>query len=689
MRFIRKVLYSLLFLALSPPTNASASGWLYTSGGRIHNPDRTLWVAHGVNLADMRHNSQCWLVTDANETIRRLDIVAEWGANLIRIPLETWDNEAVSPGTSDIISQPAYLASIKAIVDHATVHYPNMYLMLTPWHDPTFNTNSEPTAATDAVYQKLVDTFHSYPNVIFGVDNEPLLQHDNATVWSSMNHAVQTLRDRETFYGASPHLISVQARQWTADVSYYVANPITAGGGINIVYEPHIYDFKYTDSALTAAQSIPVIIGEYGPGDPNADKGYDWATPDYTAVNNNLTLPQVASFVQRCRELYIPVIAWAFNECDSPSMIYPSNGRVCGHACNTNVAFSVTSWGKLVKDDLATPYGLSAQGSDEGADPSLSSMSAMPSSVQANSVSQAKLTVQLLQSTGTPASGQTVLFSSNDANDSFTPKYGTTDGNGRLDTYVRSKSPGSKIITASFGQYFVLANILFAAVEPNVVTVAGSEQGVRADSRSPVQISVSIIDGSGNPVQGDFEVSTAGDGTVLTLQASTDASGQANGWMVSSLSGRKTVTASFGEDKGSTFIDFQSYYTPTVSANPNSAAADGQSKIWFDAYVTDDQNNPGANQNIYMTCSSGILGSAPSATSDIYGRASFWATSSAVRSGTCQFWGDGGTAYDRGSIVSVSFVSPGKSLYAVPPRASSYSTVGNKKAAQVTSSSLD
>jgi hypothetical protein len=56
---------------------------------------------------------------------------------------------------------------------------------------------------------------------------------------------------------------------WARVLKYYKANPITADGGVNVIYETHIYnhagDFNklLTDPALV----LPVIIGEMGPAE--------------------------------------------------------------------------------------------------------------------------------------------------------------------------------------------------------------------------------------------------------------------------------------------------------------------------------------------------------------------------------------------------------------------------------------
>ncbi len=59
-------------------------------------------------------------------------------------------------------------------------------------------------------------------------------------VWKAMNAAVAAVREEEAVLGLPPHIVTVQGtRSWARSLSYYLSNPITAGGGKNVVYETH------------------------------------------------------------------------------------------------------------------------------------------------------------------------------------------------------------------------------------------------------------------------------------------------------------------------------------------------------------------------------------------------------------------------------------------------------------------
>jgi hypothetical protein len=362
---------------LSPATQASAATTsLGTSGNKIVQTNGQHWVGHGVNLPDPRCNNSCYdafgnHANDPNLAISRLKSVVALGANFIRLPLESdrlqdgsYGNILGSDPNSNIFDDPNYLPGIKAIVDAAAA-LPGVYLMLSLWHDtsltynPINNTYSgTPSAASDAIYNKLVDTFHAYPSVMFGVTNEPFTT-DDPNIWSAMNHAVQTIRTREAQYGSLQHLISVQGRQYTNDVSYYVANPITAGGGKNIIYEAHLYDQNSISSFNQAAASIPVVVGEYGPSDANYNLPNDWQGINYYSdPTNRLSLQQIQQAYASWRKLEISYLAWAYAQQDAPNMLGPDPHDGNYHlTCQASAGLPApTTFGQTVYNDLAKPY---------------------------------------------------------------------------------------------------------------------------------------------------------------------------------------------------------------------------------------------------------------------------------------------------------------------------------------------
>lgn len=59
-------------------------------------------------------------------------------------------------------------------------------------------------------------------------------------VWHAMNFAVAAIREQEAALGMPAHIVAVQGtRGWARSLAYYMTHPITAGQGLNVVYETH------------------------------------------------------------------------------------------------------------------------------------------------------------------------------------------------------------------------------------------------------------------------------------------------------------------------------------------------------------------------------------------------------------------------------------------------------------------
>jgi endoglucanase len=107
------------------------------------------------------------------------------------------------------------------------------------------------------LWKQVVAAVGHLPHVWFGVANEPEKNYSgelDAQVWQAMNAAVATIREQEAALGFAPHIVSVQGtRNWARNITYYVAHPITAGGGKNVVYETHACECGLNNDARVRA----------------------------------------------------------------------------------------------------------------------------------------------------------------------------------------------------------------------------------------------------------------------------------------------------------------------------------------------------------------------------------------------------------------------------------------------------
>jgi len=322
-------------------TNVDAGvpgAWLRTEGNRIVTPSGARWHGRGANLADTRGCNACaYDAPNVNEVKRRIDaLVDDWKANFIRLDLESYAMAEGRVTWQSFVTDLSYRADVKAIVAHA-LSKPGVYVMLSLWVDPSISVEGWPTAQTSAAWRVLAAEFKDEPRVLFGLVNEPESNFngaDDATVWAAMNATVQAIREVE---GSGPkHLVAVQGtRAWARELQYYVTHPITAGGGENVVYETHVYDPPDEFAALfeTPAQTLPVIIGEFGP------------------ATGFMTEADCTALITRARAAEVPHLAWTFHQRCPPNLIQET-----GPGCGVDMPLRPTSWGTLFKNALAQPW---------------------------------------------------------------------------------------------------------------------------------------------------------------------------------------------------------------------------------------------------------------------------------------------------------------------------------------------
>jgi endoglucanase len=325
----------------SPGGATSVTDWLHTEGNKILHEDGTRFHGRGANIFDTRQCGSCaWQTPHVDEVIRRVDeLVDKWHANFMRFDLTSYASANYNGMTlaqwGDVTQDASYLADLQKIMAHIGTK-PGVYVIITVFSHPSMNSNELPTSATLPVYKKLSDTFKDSPHVLYGVTNEP---HDttDAAVLTAMNTAVDAIRSMEPS-GGPHHIISVQGTQnYSRDLGYYVTHPITAGGGVNIVYETHAYAATSDWQALfiTPAKTIPAIIGEFGP-----DGTY-------------MTLTTAKQLMVQAEQIEVPYIGWSFSPECSPAMLQAVDNVT---DCGTGMPLTPSDWGTAIINQLANPW---------------------------------------------------------------------------------------------------------------------------------------------------------------------------------------------------------------------------------------------------------------------------------------------------------------------------------------------
>ncbi len=321
-----------------PFVDASGPGskWLSTKGNRIYTGSGAVWHGRGANVHDTRSCNACtWGPPNPAAVKQRIDVlVDQWKADFIRLDLESYAQADGRTHYQTLTQDATYLQHIQEIVDHIGTK-PGVYVLLSFWVDPTFSDMGWPTAETAKAWEVVAKTFASDAHVMYGLCNEPEHNSDGALdgqVWQAMNDNVAAIRKVESDLGTPSHLIAVQGTgMWSRRLDYYVSNPITAGGGNNIVYETHAYnpteDFDWV--FIQPAKTLPVLIGEFGP---------------FQGVDNQ----DLINLMDTAEQLQLPYAGWTFHFRCPPNLITVDGAGEC-----SPTTITPTDWGKLLQGRLA------------------------------------------------------------------------------------------------------------------------------------------------------------------------------------------------------------------------------------------------------------------------------------------------------------------------------------------------
>jgi endoglucanase len=324
-----------------PPPAVSPPGWLKTDGNKILNADGTPFHGRGANVHDTRGCNACtWEDPNPGEVIRRIDaLVSDWHANFIRLDMESYEKSEARQHYKNLLEDENYLKDIQKIVAHVGSKK-GVYIMLSLWKDPFHSPMGWPTKDTIKEWEKLAATFKDQPQVIFALINEPERNEAGLLddkVWKAMNDTVEAIRKVE---GNGPHhLVAVQGtRQYARVLDYYVTHPITAGGGVNVIYETHVYDpaAQFQARFVDPKKKIPVIIGEFGPVTDVAQ----------------MSLADCQKLMETAEANDVPYLAYTFHFRCPPNLLKDTSE----HGCGIGMTLEPSDWGKALKDRLAKPW---------------------------------------------------------------------------------------------------------------------------------------------------------------------------------------------------------------------------------------------------------------------------------------------------------------------------------------------
>lgn len=334
-----------------PPPPPPVTGHMTVSGNRILDAQGNPVKLRGVNLPDTRGDgTMAWnsYPETVAEVKRRIDAVASMGGNFIRLLMTSYGQPRsgqVQWTTAD--KDAGYLTALLEITRHAKSK--GIVVLLADWTNLTYvnQTTGMSNLATHLPYWKmLAAAFKDEPNVIFGVTNEPKENWggaQDAARWDVFRQMAEGIRS------VAPNLIAVQGtRSWARYLGYYINRPIPVPG---VVYESHPYGPQFdpntnfdnfTDWFLRANQTLPVIVGEFGPADVGG--------------GIQMTRADCEELMKLCEARNIPYAAWNYHQVDyihGITMIHDNNPGGNG----IGMQLQLTDWGLQISARLLKPYG--------------------------------------------------------------------------------------------------------------------------------------------------------------------------------------------------------------------------------------------------------------------------------------------------------------------------------------------
>ncbi|HXX68199.1 MAG TPA: cellulase family glycosylhydrolase [Polyangiaceae bacterium] len=339
--------------ASAAPSSGGNLGPYTTSGNEILDKNGNEHFFRGLDRPSLE--SSC---TGNINAPYEYSVMASWGANVVRLPLnqDCWINSSSNPAYN-----PSYESTVDQQVQGALAYGMDIILDL-HWSDTgnfsvgntclTSNGNCAQVMAdsnSNTFWQQVATKYKNVANVIFELYNEP---HVGSTTPSASDWGVwlnggasgtgftvvgmQTLYNTVRSTGAN-NLIIVGGQNWAFDLSQVPSYAITpmSGQPLNVIYNTHPYSNKNSgDSAWESAfgfltQTYPVIATEFGDiasGQPmssagsatDCDPSFDTSLIQFMGQQSNPAPSHKMSWT-----------AWAFDpdvplsqECTFPDLIY-------------------------------------------------------------------------------------------------------------------------------------------------------------------------------------------------------------------------------------------------------------------------------------------------------------------------------------------------------------------------------
>jgi len=302
-----------------------------------------------------------------------------------------------------------------------------------------------------------------------------------------------------------------------------------------------------------------------------------------------------------------------------------------------------------------------------------STVTVAPSSVTADGIASASITVTLKDAADQLIPNRRVALSQGGGRSTITPSTATTDANG-VATFTVSNTKSETVNYAATDtdtnttlQQTASVNFIVGATDAVASTFTATPASVVADGMASTVLTVTLKDRHSNPIAGHaVSLSQRGGSSVIApFNATTDANGAAT-FTASSTKSETVIYTATDEDTNTTLqqtasvifsSDATDAATSTITATPASVVADGTTSTTLTVTLKDSHSNPIAGHVVSLSQGSGSSTITPStATTDANGVASF--TVNSTKSETVNYTAtDADTNTTIQQTASVNFIA--------------------------------
>jgi hypothetical protein len=182
--------------------------------------------------------------------------------------------------------------------------------------------------------------------------------------------------------------------------------------------------------------------------------------------------------------------------------------------------------------------------------PATSTLVAIPGQAIADGSSTIVLVATLLDESGNPVGGRSIVMSATGSANTFSPATGTTDSSGVFATTLASTKAEMKVVTATIGGIMLTVPVTFnpGNISRSTSTVVASPtSNLVANGSDESTVTVTITDANGNPIASQMvSIAATGGGVMTPPSGSTNGSGVFVSKLTAATPGVKTVTAMAG-----------------------------------------------------------------------------------------------------------------------------------------------